>query len=199
MARPRKDSAAVNAKVRIREAFWKLYEQMPFERITVKDVCDRARCNKTTFYYHYDNLRVVLDEIEAESLPIEAPNIFVSLLSQADKKQIPIEYFSKNSERFRRYCFLLGPDGDRTFTQQAKDVMLEKWCEQFSIDKAALTLRQRMTIDFAMDGSIGVLAKYGQGGKIDVDALIDVLENMGSAAFMHVVDRCSPAQKGESL
>jgi AcrR family transcriptional regulator len=38
----------------------------PIDKITVKEVCERAEINRATFYAHYVNLPTLLDEIEVE-------------------------------------------------------------------------------------------------------------------------------------
>ena len=50
----------------IRSAFEGLLLEMPFEKITVKAVCDRALINKTTFYRYYPTLEDLLAELQWE-------------------------------------------------------------------------------------------------------------------------------------
>lgn len=45
----------------IRRAFLSLAAEKPLERITVKELCDRALINKATFYSHYDNLDLLIE------------------------------------------------------------------------------------------------------------------------------------------
>jgi len=40
-----------------------LLEKKDFEYITVKDICDKAGVNRTTFYLHYQNTNDLLEEI----------------------------------------------------------------------------------------------------------------------------------------
>lgn len=50
----------------IRSAFLSLAAEKPLERITVKELCDRAMINKATFYSHYDNLESLVEQVEDE-------------------------------------------------------------------------------------------------------------------------------------
>lgn len=50
----------------IRMAFLSLAKEKPLERITVKELCDRALINKATFYSHYDNLDSLIEQMEDE-------------------------------------------------------------------------------------------------------------------------------------
>lgn len=61
----------------IMASFIKLLNEMPFDRITVKDIVNDCGINRNTFYYHYndiyDLLRSVFD-MRAEEVLSEAPD-----------------------------------------------------------------------------------------------------------------------------
>lgn len=48
----------------IQSSFKQMVCEMPFDRITVKDLCQRARINKKTFYRYYHDLKDLLHETE---------------------------------------------------------------------------------------------------------------------------------------
>jgi len=50
----------------IREAFIELAKEMPIDNITVKELCERALINKTTFYSHYENINELIILLEDE-------------------------------------------------------------------------------------------------------------------------------------
>lgn len=50
----------------IKAAFEELICEKDFEKITVKELCDRARINKKTFYHYYEDLNALLAELQAE-------------------------------------------------------------------------------------------------------------------------------------
>ena len=56
--RIRKTIAAIN------DAFTELLLEMPYEKITVKALCERALVNKTTFYRYYPTLDDLLFEVQ---------------------------------------------------------------------------------------------------------------------------------------
>ncbi len=43
-------------KQEISEAFWQLLEEMPYSKITVKEIADRCQLNRNTFYYHFQDI-----------------------------------------------------------------------------------------------------------------------------------------------
>ena len=38
------------------ETFWQILEEMPYSKITVKEIVDRCHVNRNTFYYHYQDI-----------------------------------------------------------------------------------------------------------------------------------------------
>ena len=50
----------------IKAAFEELICEKEYEKITVKELCDRARINKKTFYHYYETLDALLAEMQVE-------------------------------------------------------------------------------------------------------------------------------------
>jgi len=50
----------------IKTAFEELICEKDYERITVKELCERARINKKTFYHYYETLDSLLAELQTE-------------------------------------------------------------------------------------------------------------------------------------
>ena len=50
----------------IKEAFIELRKTKPLEKISVKELCEKAYINKSTFYSHYENIYVLSDAVEHE-------------------------------------------------------------------------------------------------------------------------------------
>ncbi len=70
-----KDPRAVRTKNLIKEAFVKLLEEKDFKYITIKDITAKATINRATFYAHYLDKYILLEELVIdcfeEMLPIE--------------------------------------------------------------------------------------------------------------------------------
>lgn len=60
-----------NRKIRytkraLRESLVELLESKKISEITVKELCDQADINRTTFYSHYDDMDAFIEEVENE-------------------------------------------------------------------------------------------------------------------------------------
>ena len=45
----------IRTKKIIRDAFWELLEEKPYNKITVQDIVNRCQVNRNTFYYHFED------------------------------------------------------------------------------------------------------------------------------------------------
>ena len=53
------------------DSFWQLYCKKRIEKITVKEICDRAGYNRSTFYVYFKDAYEILDEIEEQTITVE--------------------------------------------------------------------------------------------------------------------------------
>ena len=59
----------------IKNAFIELRSRKPLEKITVKELCESARINKSTFYAHYKDIYDLSDAMEEEVVQYSASGI----------------------------------------------------------------------------------------------------------------------------
>ena len=52
----------------IKETFLKLLDQRPLNQITVKDIVEDCGINRNSFYYHFEDLPALVDEIVEEQV-----------------------------------------------------------------------------------------------------------------------------------
>lgn len=62
----KKDLRIRRTKEAIRETFKEMVCEMPYEKITVKEIAGRAKINRNTFYLHYETIDDVLKEIQSD-------------------------------------------------------------------------------------------------------------------------------------
>lgn len=52
----------------IKDSFWKLINEKPLNKITVKDIVEDCGINRNSFYYHFQDLPSLIEEIVEELL-----------------------------------------------------------------------------------------------------------------------------------
>ena len=85
------DKRIEKTKKAIREAFMELRTQKPLEKISVKELCEIAYINKSTFYSHYEDIYALSDALEREMV--------LSIISSIPKD---LDYTFSNPELFTR-------------------------------------------------------------------------------------------------
>ncbi len=97
----------------IKDTFLELLEKRPLSKITVKDIVNECGINRNSFYYHYDDLPALIEEIikeEAEAIIEKYPSVnsivecFDAMIDFASHKETTIMhiYRSVNREVFER-------------------------------------------------------------------------------------------------
>ncbi len=76
------ESKYFNTAVKFDKALLCLLEEKPFEYITIREICQRAEVNRSTFYLHYENTNDLLKETTAYVLsnfssyfPVDAQSV----------------------------------------------------------------------------------------------------------------------------
>lgn len=94
------ESKYFNTAVKMDEALIALLEKKEFAYITVKEICDTAGVNRSTFYLHYNNTSDLLKEATQHIL-----DRFCSYFT-VDRESITLRY-SKNE---RKYLIFITPE-----------------------------------------------------------------------------------------
>ena len=74
-----------NTAIRFDKALLSLLEKKPFEYITIREICETAEVNRSTFYLHYENTSDLLKETTAYVL-----DNFISYFS-VDAGNVPVK------------------------------------------------------------------------------------------------------------
>ena len=114
----------------IKETFLALLEERPLADITVKDIVEKCGINRNSFYYHYQDLPALLEEIireEAEGIISKYPNVnsivecYDALIEFAShrKRAIMHIYRSVNREMFEQYLMQVSAYFIRSYVDAA--------------------------------------------------------------------------------
>jgi AcrR family transcriptional regulator len=171
----------VQTRQNIVDSFWSFYSQKRIEKITVKEITEKAGYNRGTFYEYFIDVYDVLEQIENSLIPgiDELPPVSNPSSSSG---VLPIDMFLKMYERSNQYySVLLGENGDPAFAGKLKKAMKPIICEALSvksIDKAELDY----ILEFVLSAMIGILGYWFLENKsLSAEKLIaliyDLMEN----------------------
>ena len=95
----------------IMDSFVELAQQMPIDKITIKKVCDNCNINRNTFYYYYQDLYALKEEIiYAKAQKLFSNLDFSSPESWKSSLRIVGAYARKNEAFIRNLYISMGRD-----------------------------------------------------------------------------------------
>ncbi len=109
----------------LKESVFELMEQKPLNKITIKEICENADVNRTTFYKYYGDQYMLVKDAENELLK-KTSEFLKSLSSDEEKTKLLEEfltYVRNNGDTFR---ILLDRNSDTDFRLRLMNVAMEK-------------------------------------------------------------------------
>ncbi len=147
----------------LQDALMELMEQKTISKITIKELCETADINRTTFYAHYTDQNSLLREIEAEVL-LSVKNFVTSLRNPMDKSGVIrimhgfLQYIADNNKRIQ---ILLSERGDVSFQKELFTMIYEQ-CEIMAL--AAHSSTKEYYFIFVLNGSVGLIQHWLKSG-----------------------------------
>lgn len=86
----------------IKTAFEELICEKDYEKFTVKELCDRARINKKTFYHYYETMDYLLAEIQVE-ISVDYIKRIKDYNLPEDLEKVNREFFVYSAEQGQAY------------------------------------------------------------------------------------------------
>lgn len=163
------------------DAFWSLYCEKRIEKITVKEITQKAGYNRGTFYEYFTDIYDVLEQIEESLIPTldELPPI-----TMADEKiGISIDMFMHLYEQNSKYySVLLGDNGDPAFASKLKNSTKPILKQAFSEKHGSNPIEFDFILEYVLSGMIGIMSYWFRQDKVltaeDLIALMhDLMEN----------------------
>ena len=166
-----------------------LSEKGSVTKISVRELCERADLNRSTFYAHYSEPKELLEEVEAELLDatrehlqkigaendIGAHRYLLSFLM----------YIKENDKPFRTLLIDAGdPEFRSKFMQQSIIQFVENLNISFPKDQ------EQYIYSYILNGSTGVIIQWMRSDySIDENALVDLLFFINQSALVNLATK----------
>lgn len=172
MAPGKRSEASDQTRENIKQAFLELYAAKPIERISIREITDRAGYNRATFYLYFRDIYDVLATVEDELLAgVDA--IVTPLLSREDIYERMGSFLSLASRFTGPFSVLLGDNGDPTFTRRFSQ-RLEPLLGRLLVTRRELDAHERELVSaFYLAGVVAVVVAWLQDPRdMGVDELV---------------------------
>ena len=185
------ESKYFNTAIKMDEAFMEILEQKDFEYISVKEICERAGVNRSTFYLHYETVNDLLEEsincMNEKFLEYfnQSSDAFVGRIPTADLDELYLvtpdylkpylEYIKEHQRIFltamkRSTALRLGDTFDRMYTHVLNPIM-----ERFSIPEK----EKKYLLSFYMNGILAVIKTWISGNcEDDIDYIVKIISEL---------------------
>ena len=177
------DIRVKKTKRAIQKAFIALLREKPVEKITVKEIAERAEINKTTFYSHYETLDALTAEIERQTVQLVCDNMG-GAQQLLDAPEAFVQEMFASLQQATDYLGVVPASAMNCFTQHLRDAILEQ-IKGDNIEPSPYENVGAILI-FVMNGLSGLLntdAKLAQK-QIDVIAAV-VADGVHGLHFSH--------------
>ncbi len=176
------------------EAFWELYKDKPIEKITVKEITNRAGYNRGIFYAYFKDTYEVLKEIKESIMP--SKDMIIYPIQRIEKKEDLIfdtlshsnDYFMENQEKI---IVLLGPEGDPSFVHELKIRTREILMEYLNGSDINEPEKIQFIIEYHMSAIIGVFQLWVERGstldQIELEKLIEDISQDGVISILQTL------------
>ena len=148
----------------IKAAFEALICEKEYERITVKELCDRAQVNKKTFYHYYETLDALLAELQRELSSAYLERIKGFRLPE-ELDRVNREFFLYSAEQGTAYEKITISGVYRAIRDEMiADVNDAGWGRSEAFRKLS-GYEQRMLLTFVNNACLGAYRQWVEDGK----------------------------------
>ena len=162
----------------IKAAFQALICEKDYEKITVKELCDRARINKKTFYHYYETLDALLAEMQLElSGGFLARVAGYQLPEELDK--VNREFFLFSAEQGEFYEKITIHSAYRSIRDDMiSDVNDSGWAHSAKYQKLS-SFEKHLLMDFINSTTLSAYREWVSGGKeLPLDEVIETVNRL---------------------
>jgi AcrR family transcriptional regulator len=165
-------------KQNIIEAFLALYKTKRIEKITVREITQKAGYNRGTFYEYFRDVYDVLEYIETQSLPTlgELPP-FIAF--EDDSPPFITSFMNLFREKYKYYDVLLGDTGDPAFQRKLKNSLKASLIPALSKKSSVNMIEIDLMLEYILSGLIAIFI-YTFQNKPDLseEQLVTIVYNL---------------------
>ena len=160
----RDSQKCLETKEKIKNAFFELYDTKKIERISIKEITEKAQLNRGTFYVYYKDIYDLLEKTEKElieELIVKIRGIITTILrdEEIDPVLPPLEFYQRYSNILR---ILLGNNGDPNFIHDLKTIIKKTLREIFQKEKIAPIEHMEYVMEYISSAQIGIISYWLQ-------------------------------------
>lgn len=168
----------------IEQCFLELLRDKPVSKVTVTELCEKARINRATFYKHYLDIPDLLEKLEAD-LFRQIREMFGDPAEDIESRLLDMLHYTRREGQ--RFMTLGSDNGDPDLMRKSFLI----YCDiAYPLVKRSMPelpeKKLQMLVQFMTQGGSGILTWWIRGG------MLEEPEEIGR----YIIDLCSAVMKG---
>lgn len=153
-------------RMALQDSLIELMKEKPITKITIKELCEKADINRTTFYAHYTDQYDLLRKIEDETLAWVS-EIVTAIINKTDENETMklleeiCQYFVENSKHLQ---VLMSEQGDIDFQKQLFTLIYQQCGINPSPAQSGDADTKELHFIFVVNGSVGLIRHWLKNG-----------------------------------
>lgn len=187
MSPEKKNRRVQESKKKIHSSLIKLADQYGIDAVTIKDICEDADINRSTFYMHYEDLQALINEIENEFANhiIEGIQDYHYDTNSLSSYQNFFQTIKDNSDLL---FFIFSPGSSGSGWEIIRSYLKERTVTAWSEHSTLSEEQTAFAFDYYMSGMFAVLKDwYSSDFAMSVDQLSDFMEQLSKFGIYHYV------------
>lgn len=176
----------------IKQSFEEMICEMNYEDITVKELCDRARINKKTFYYYYPSL----DDLTAELQSVMSKSYLEKIADYKipdDLDKINREFFLFSASQGEMYEKITCSSRYNMIRNKMIDNVMASTWEKASLIRLLDTPKRNILLRFIQTVSVEIYCQWvADGKKIPLEQVIELSNQLLCSGVNRFVECNAP-------
>jgi AcrR family transcriptional regulator len=166
-----------------------LSEKGSVTKISVRELCERADLNRSTFYAHYSEPKELLEEVEAELLDATREHLQkIGAENDVGAHRYLLSFLIYIKENDKPFRTLLIDAGDPEFRSKFMQQSIIQFVE--NLDIAFPKEQEQYIYSYILNGSTGVIIQWMRSDySIDENALVDLLFFINQSALVNLATK----------
>ena len=148
-------------KMLIKDALVELLESKTVNKITVTDICSLADINRSTFYAYYEDVPMLLREVQQEVIshipaPEKLPTVMESLVQFLDSMESLFDFVKENKRLFN--VLIVQAESD-DFAKRVVMAVLARYPKDF-FSGGTKPIEYEYRVGFCFNGFIGIFKQW---------------------------------------
>lgn len=190
------DNRVRYTKMVLRQALLQILQTKNIDKVTIKDICDKAEVNRGTFYLHYATPNDLLMEIEQQFVDENKEYFFAYRENDSEVSSLAGMFtcILQNKDICR---VIMGKNGSPKFVERLGEMMRENvvdgWCREFPKCKRA---DLDYVFDYVFVGSTRLILNWIEDDKgLSTEDLALRLDRLGYYCHLAVAEFCGKPPK----